>query len=213
MAIAESTLTRADYGLLAHATVFCCFNGIYKIEPSVFRVWMRILKQVPDSVLWLADAGKPIIIERLRRQAENLGIEPNRLVFAANLPHADYLARYHLADLFLDTFTYNAGATAVGALWAGLPVLTCPGETYTSRMGAGVCAAAGMPELICSSPEHYQQRAVELGNHPEQLKALKARLAEAVKTAPLFNSQLFVRELEQAFSKMWQSFVVNNALY
>ena len=144
MDIADTALTRADFGLPEHAFVFCCFNSTYKIDPSVFKVWMQILLHVPNSVLWLGNAGRVVIAERLRHAASDLGVEPSRLVFADNIPHAEYLARFKLADLFLDTFIYNAGATAVGAFWAGLPVLTCPGETYVARMGASLCNVLGM---------------------------------------------------------------------
>jgi protein O-GlcNAc transferase len=207
MEIAPATTTRADWGLPLSSPVFCCFNAVYKIDPTVFAAWMRILQQVPGSVLWLADGGQPRVIERLRQRAVHLGIDPARLIFATNLPHAEYLARYRLADLFLDTFIYNAGATAIGALWAGLPVLTCPGETYASRMGAGLSSSVGMPELICESIDEYIQKAIDLGNNPELLRSLKAKLAHAVIDAPLFKPQLFISHLERGFKQIWRSYV------
>jgi protein O-GlcNAc transferase len=203
MEIAPTTLNRVDCGLPEQGMVYCCFNGIYKIDPGVFRVWMCILQRVPGSVLWLAEGAQPIVMQRLRAQAEALGVDAARLVFAGVLPHAEYLARYRLADLFLDTFAYNAGATAVGALWAGLPVLTCPGDSYAARMGASVCDAVGLPELICHSETDYEERAVALGSDPVRLLALKTKLAQARETAPLFQPGLFVRELEQAYLRMW----------
>ena len=187
MEIADTALTRADFGLPEHVFVFCCFNSTYKINPTVFKVWMQILLKVPDSVLWLGNAGRVVIAERLRQASSDLGVEPSRLVFADNIPHAEYLARYKLADLFLDTFIYNAGATAVGALWAGLPVLTCPGETYVARMGASLCNALGLNELVCNSVEDYLQKAIELGNHPGKVYALKQKLEQAVIDKPCFN--------------------------
>ena len=204
MAMAQTTPTRAQCGLPEHGMVYCCFNGTYKIDPGVFRVWMRILQRVPGSVLWLAEGAQQIVSERLREQARALGVDPGRLVFAGVLPHDAYLARYRVADLFLDTFAYNAGATAVGALWAGLPVLTCPGASYASRMGASVCDAAGMPELICGSESEYEERAVALGSDAGQLHALKQRLALQRKDAPLFQPEMFVRSLEQALQDLWQ---------
>jgi protein O-GlcNAc transferase len=204
MRIAASGLTRADCGLPATGMVFCCFNGIYKIEPRVFEVWMRILKRVTGSVLWLSKGAQPVVTENLRRQAAALDVDPTRLVFAGVLPHDQYLARYRLADLFLDTFAYNAGATAVGALWAGLPVLTCPGSSYASRMGASVCHAMGMPELICDSLADYEEQAVALGSDDGQLQALKARVAQAQDDAPLFQPLAFVRALEGALQDMWR---------
>jgi protein O-GlcNAc transferase len=207
MEIAPTTTTRADWGLPLTSTVFCCFNAIYKIDPTVFASWMRILQQVPGSVLWLADSSQPLVVERLRQKAVLLGVDPNRLVFAPNLPHAEYLARYRLADLFLDTFIYNAGATAIGALWTGLPVLTCPGETYVSRMGSGLCDAVGMPELICDSIEQYEQIAIELGNHPDLIRSLKDKLALSVVDTPLFKPQLFIGQLERSFRQIWRAYV------
>ncbi|MDO9105474.1 MAG: tetratricopeptide repeat protein [Methylovulum sp.] len=210
MDIAAPTLSRADYGLPEDATVYCSFNAVYKINPDVFQVWLRILQQVPGSVLWLADGGRPIIAGRLRKQAADRNIAPERLVFTATLPHDEYLACYRLADLFLDTFIYNAGATAVGALWAGLPVLTCPGATYASRMGAALCNAVGLPELICMSASAYEQQAIAWGNNPGQLLAIKAKLAQALIAAPLFQPQLFIRELESALRQLWQAAATKN---
>ncbi len=204
MPIAPSDLTRTDWGLPAVGTVFCCFNSTYKIEPKVFQSWMRILQQVPSSVLWLADCGIPIIIDRLRQQAATLGVDPHRLIFSPNLPHAEYLARYQFADIFLDTFTYNAGATAVGALSAGLPILTCPGETYVSRMCASICHSAGLSELVCDTPSSYERLAIDLGNDPSQLHALKAKVVATMMTSPLFQPQLFIRNLERELHRIWQ---------
>ncbi len=165
---------------------------------------MRILQQVPDSVLWLLDGGVPVVAQRLRQRAVEAGVAPERLVFAPNLPAAEYLAQYRLADLFLDTFTYNAGATAVGALWSGVPVLTCPGKTYASRMGASLCAALGLTELICDSTATYEQRAILLGTQREARLALQQRLKTAQTNAPLFQPQRFVWQLEVALRQMWQ---------
>lgn len=205
MPMAQTTPTRTQSGLPEHGMVYCCFNGTYKIDPGVFRVWMRILQRVPGSVLWLAEGGHPIAAHNLREQAQAQGVNPARLVFAGVLPHDAYLARYRVADLFLDTFSYNAGATAVGALWAGLPVLTCPGASYASRMGASVCAAMDMPELVCGSEAQYEERAVALGSDATALQALKSLLAQRRETAPLFQPQAFVRSLEHALRGMWQA--------
>jgi protein O-GlcNAc transferase len=200
--VPEPTTTRADWGLPTDRTVFCCFNGIYKIDPIVFGVWMEILRAVPDSVLWLSDGGQPIIVDRLRQRAVERGVNPDRVIFAKNLPYQEYVSRYRLADLFLDTFVYNAGGTAVDAFQAGLPVLTCPGQSYVARMGASLCTAIGMPELICDSPTTYRDRAIALGNHPDRLQALKAKLAEALTVSPLFQPQVFVRQFETALRQI-----------
>lgn len=196
--------SRTDCGLPEQGVVYCCFNGIHKIDPTVFGLWMTILQQVPGSVLWLIDGGASGSNARLRHSAQAAGIDPARLVFADKRLHAEYLARYRLADLFLDTPAYNAGATAVGALAAGLPLLTCPGEHYASRMGASLCHAVGLPELVCDSVAGYEQLAIELGTHPEQMSRLKAKLAQLLTDSPLFQPQTFVRELEQALREVWQ---------
>jgi predicted O-linked N-acetylglucosamine transferase (SPINDLY family) len=211
MTIADSALTRADYGLPPKGMVYCCFNGTYKINPAVFQVWMRILQAVPESVLWLSTGNQVLIKDRLQQQAKALGVAPERLVFADNVAHAEYLARYRLADVFLDTFPYNAGATAVGALAAGLPVLTVAGERYVSRMGACVCNAVGLPELQCESTDNYEQQAVELGKDPKKRAALKAKLAKALPNAPLFKPQAFIKHLEQALIKLWQNHSENKS--
>ncbi|MDI1230704.1 MAG: hypothetical protein PSV18_05820 [Methylobacter sp.] len=171
----------------------------------MFALWLRILQQVPGSVLWLLDGGDTVN-NRFRQHAVAAHIEADRLVFAATIAHAEYLARYRLADLFLDTLVYNVGATAAGALWAGLPVLTCPGESYAARMGASLCHAVGLPELVCASALAYEQLAIELGNHPEQMAQLKAKLTQLLTDSPLFQPQTFVLALEQALRKVWQKY-------
>ncbi len=204
MLIRDTTPSRHDFGLPETGVVYCCFNGIYKIEPRVFGCWMRILGQVPGSVLWLADGGRALVRERMRERAAAHGVDPNRLVFAGhNLPHADYLARYRVADLFLDTFTYNAGSTAAGTLWAGLPLLSCPGQTYPSRMGASLSHAGGFTDTLCASEADYEARAVSLGQEPAQLADLKSRLASAVRDAPLFKPERFVSNLETTLAALW----------
>ncbi|WPL19537.1 lipoprotein NlpI [Thiorhodovibrio winogradskyi] len=198
------TPARAACGLPESGMVYCCFNGVHKIDPEVFALWMRILAHVPDSVLWLLDGGAGGSSARLRQAAAAAGIAPERLIFADKRPHAEYLARYRLADLFLDTLAYNAGATAVGALAMGLPLLTCPGAHYATRMGASLCHAVGLPELICATPEAYVEQAVALGRDPERLAALKARLQDHLASAPLFQPQVFVASLEGVYRNLWQ---------
>lgn len=207
--IDPATPKRSDCGLPEDGMVYCCFNGIHKIEPEVFSLWMCILQQVSGSVLWLSDGGTSGSNERLRQSAEAAGIAPERLVFAERRPHAEYLASYRLADLFLDTPAYNAGATAVGALAAGLPLLTCPGEHYASRMGASLCQAVGLPELICATPDAYVELAVALGRDPQRLSALKERLQQNLPEAPLFQPQAFVDSLETVYRQLWQDQVAS----
>lgn len=202
--VPETTRSRNDYGLPADGVVYCCLNATYKIEPVVFALWMEILRQVPGSVLWLADGGKAGSNERLRQTAQAAGIAPERLLFAGRVPHDEYLARYRLADLFLDTFSYNAGSTALATFAAGLPMLTCPSEHYARRMGASLCQAAGMPELICTSHDEYLRRAIELGQQPERLAALKRTLAQRMAQAPLFQPERFVAGLEAVYRQLWR---------
>lgn len=208
--VPETTRSRSDYGLPTDAMVYCCLNAAYKIEPVVFALWMEILRQVPGSVLWLTDGGRSGSNQRLRQQAQAAGVDPERLLFAGRVHHAEYLARYRLADLFLDTFSYNAGSTALATFAAGLPMLTYPGEHYARRMGASLCQAAGMPELICTSHDEYLRKAIELGQYPERLVALKRTLAERIESAPLFQPERFIAGLEALYRQLWQQWCEAN---
>jgi uncharacterized protein (TIGR03032 family) len=203
--ISSEPIDRQEFGLPDGAFVFCCFNRSDKIEPRVLSSWMRILEAVPGSVLWLKHT-LPTIESRLRQKAKQQGIDPGRLVFAPHLPMERYLATYRLADLFLDTFLYNAGSTAVHALWAGLPLLTCPGNGYAARMGASLCAAAGLQSLICSDPAAYETRAIALATSERpSLEALRRTLLEERHTLPLFDCRRWVQSLERALEGVWNS--------
>ena len=199
--IAQDTPSRASLLLPERGAVFCCFNNAYKITPDCFGSWMRILRRTPDSVLWLLRDSETVA-KNLRREAEARGIDPDRLAFAGRLPMAEYLARYRRADLFLDTLPYNAGTTACDALWAGLPVLTRIGEAFAGRVAASALTAVGLPELIARSQAEYEAMAIELANSPDKLAANKAKLAHNRLTAPLFDTELFTRDLERAFEMM-----------
>jgi protein O-GlcNAc transferase len=210
-AIADSAGTRPDHGLPEVGLVFCAFNKSYKIEPRVLGAWMRILSEVPGSVLWLSQAG-PLVEENLRREAEARGVEGGRLVFSRWVRgKAEHLARHRLADLFLDTLIYNGHTTAYDALWAGLPVLTCPGDTFASRVGASLLHAVGLPELIAPDLEEYERRAVELARQPEKLRQLGEKLAAQRPTAPLFDTPRFVRNLERAYLNMWDNYAAGRS--
>ncbi len=200
--ISQRPLSRGDFGLPADGFVFCCFNRYDKFDPQCFHSWMQILQQVPDSVLWLIES-LPSVSQTLRQTAQQAGIKPERLVFTPRLPLAEYLATYRLADLFLDTYVYNGGITAVQALSVGLPILTCPGKTFASRMAASVCAAAGLQQLICNSLSSYEQQAVYLAKNPPALKALRAVLQDQEKL-PLFQPQQWISELESVYQAVWQ---------
>jgi len=171
--VSERTPTRRECALPETGVVFCCFNNTYKILPDVFQVWMRLLQAVEGSVLWLAE-GNPAAMKNLRPEAGSRGVSPERLIFAPKLPElADHLARYRLADMFLDTLPYNGHATASDALWAGLPVLTQIGETYAGRVAASLLSAVGLPELIAQTPEQYESMAIELSRNPDKIAAIK----------------------------------------
>ncbi len=193
--------TRAAAGLPEDAFVFCCFNNTYKITAAVFDLWMRILKRSDGSVLWLLE-DNPTAAANLRREALARGVDPGRLVFAPRLPLNEHLARQRLADLFLDTLPYNAHTTASDALWAGLPVLTRIGETFAARVAASLLNAIDLPELVTTTPEAYETRAVELAASPEKLSAIKEKLARNRGTAPLFDTARFTRNLEAAYAAM-----------
>jgi predicted O-linked N-acetylglucosamine transferase (SPINDLY family) len=203
--IAGQQYSRAELGLPAAGMVYCCFNASYKITPRTFDSWMRILQATPESVLFLY-AGSAAVVDNLRSEALSRGVAGERLIFGGKLPFPQYLARYRSADLFLDTLPYNAGTTASDALWAGLPVLTCAGEALAARMGASVLQAVGLPELITESLQQYERLAIELGQERERLEALRHKLAANHRHAPLFDTALFARHLESAYSTMYERY-------
>jgi protein O-GlcNAc transferase len=199
------TPTRVKAGLPETGMVFCSFNEAYKITPTMFDVWMRLLQQTPGSVLWLF-ASNSRAPENLRREARVRGVDPQRLIFAPRLSHTAHLGRLALADLVLDTLPYNAHTTASDALWSGVPVLTCPGETFASRVAGSLLQTMGLPELIADNLEHYQRKARELAEQPEILAALKEKVRECRRTSPLFDAVRFTRNLEAAYRTMWNRY-------
>jgi predicted O-linked N-acetylglucosamine transferase (SPINDLY family) len=201
--VAEVTPTRAKLGLPEESFVFCCLNNCFKVTPEVFSIWMRLLARVPDSVLLLF-AGNRWVEPNLRREAERRGVAPSRLVFAQRLPGDEYLAQYRRADLFLDTLPFNGGATVSDALWAGLPVVTCAGEAFASRMAGSVLHAIGLPELVTHSLQDYEALALQLATDAPMLADLRQRLAHNRDTHPLFDTDRFRRNLEAAYVTMWE---------
>jgi protein O-GlcNAc transferase len=201
--IAERTPTRAECGLPEKAFIYCCFNNSYKIAPDTFEIWARILKSVAGSVLWLL-ADSPSAADALRKQAKQRGLDEARLVFAQRIPPADHLARHRLADLFLDTLPYGAHTTASDALWAGLPVLTCPGPIFAGRVATSLLHAAGLPEMIASDLQQYEALARQFGQNPSLLSPIKAKLEKNRGTCPLFDTQRFTRHIEAAYTTMWE---------
>ena len=202
--IAARTPSRTELGLPEAAFVFCCFNNTYKLNPAMFAVWMRLLRRIDGSVLWLQQI-QASATENLRREAAQAGIDPARLVFAPRLPSMeDHLARYRQADLFLDTLPFNAQTTATDALWAGLPVLTCLGTTFVGRVAASLLQAVGLPDLVAGSPAAYEARAMELAQDRTALAQIRAKLAANRETHPLFDTDRYRRHVESAYLAMWQ---------
>ena len=201
--IADSTPSRTDAGLPGEGFVFCSFNNSYKIRPAVFDVWMKLLRAIDGSVLWLLD-DNAAAVARLKAAAEVCGISSSRLVFAPRVPLDQHLARHRLADLFLDTFPVNAHTTASDALWVGLPLVTLQGETFTSRVAASVLAAAGLPELVTRTLDDYEALALKLAREPAELARLKAHLERTRLSAPLFDTDRFRRNIESAYITMYE---------
>lgn len=203
--IAERTPSRTELGLPETGFVFCSFNNSHKITPAEFDIWMRLLTRVEGSVLWLFEANARVE-DNLRREAVARGVDPARLIFAARMPHGEHLARLKQADLFLDCFQCNAHATAADALWAGVPVLTVPGQSYAARVGASVVHAVGLPELAAATREDYERLAMELATDPIRLADIRSRLVHNRTTAPLFDSERFTRHIETAFELAYDRF-------
>ncbi|MGD9198652.1 MAG: tetratricopeptide repeat protein [Desulfobacterales bacterium] len=203
--IASRIPTKQEQGLPDRGWVFSSFNLPYKIDPLMFDCWMRILDQIPGSVLWLFDGGS-ITAQNLKREARSRGIDPQRLVFAEKLPKAEHLARLKLADLALDTRIVNGHTTTSDSLWAGVPVITLPGDHFASRVSASLLNAVDLPELIVTDLDAYERMAVRLASHPAELQMIKTRLSQNRLAAPLFDTPGFVRRLESAYQKMWRLF-------
>ncbi len=195
------SVPRAALGLPDDAFVFCCFNNNYKITPAIFERWCRLLQAVPGSVLWLFEAN-PQATSNLLREAAQLGIDASRLVFAPFVSQAKHIARLPAADLFLDTLPCNAHTTASDALWAGLPMITCEGETFAGRVASSLLRAVGCEELVTHSFDEYQALAEALARDPDRLRSIRERLAAQRMTSPLFDSERFARDLEALYVRM-----------
>jgi predicted O-linked N-acetylglucosamine transferase (SPINDLY family) len=207
--IAARTPSRAEYNLPEEGFVFCCFNQSLKITPAFFDIWMRLLAAVPESVLWLVDTwskeSNAFAKANLAREAAARGVNPKRLIFAQRgVPQSEHLARHRCADLFLDTLPFNAHSTASDALWAGLPVLTCAGNTFVGRVAGSLVHAAGLGELATNSLEEYEAVALRLARDGELLTELRERLAQNRRTSPAFDTKRYGRNLEAAYRRMWE---------
>lgn len=202
---AGQSYRRVDFGIAEDTFVYYCFNNNYKIAPEIYDVWMRILKRVPQARLALL-ATSETALKNLQKEAEQRGVDPQRLMFAGYMEQAQNIARQKLMDLFLDTPLYNAGATATDALWAGVPLLTVEGQTYISRVAGSLLRNVGLPELIMPDLQAYEEMAVALAQDRERLHVLRSHLEAARKTALLFDTEGLLRKLEGAFKQVWGRF-------
>ena len=199
----EITLSREDVGLPETGFVFCCFNNTWKITPTVFDSWTRILNAVKGSVLLIYIDNKTAE-KNLINEIKTRGIDSKRVIFADRYERPEYLARYRVADLFLDTHPYNAGTTASDALKMGLPLLTMQGKSFNSREAASILTSINLPELITNTPEEYEALAIELATNPDKLNAIKDKLKSNLSTAPLFDTKRFTKNIESAYTQMYE---------
>jgi predicted O-linked N-acetylglucosamine transferase (SPINDLY family) len=190
--------------------VFCCFNKSFKILPPVFAIWMRLLRAVPGSVLWLL-ASEAEATANLRRETAAAGVDPARLVFAPKVPQERHLARHAAADLFVDTFPYGAHTTTNDALLAGLPVLTCAGETLVTQLAGSQLHAIGLPELVTGNFAEYEAFALRLALEPQTLVRLRSRLVANRDTYPLFDMARYTRDFEDGLQTIWRDFLSRQA--
>jgi protein O-GlcNAc transferase len=203
--ISNLPMTRTEMGLPEEGFVFCCFNNTQKILRREFNIWMRLIGNIDGSVLWLLKSNK-WAEANLRKAAQARGIAPERLVFADWRPPSEHLARHRLADLFLDTFNYNAHTTASDALWAGLPVLTKIGQGFAARVAGSLLGAIGLPELITNTDDEYERLALQMASDPDRLLALRSKLEKNRDVTPLFDTELFARHIEDAYQQAYQRY-------
>jgi protein O-GlcNAc transferase len=201
-AIAATAPSRVEHGLPPDGFVFCNFNQSYKLTPGSFALFLKLMRQIPGSVLWLLEANDTFHAN-LRAEAERQGVGGERLIFAPIIPVAEHLARLRLADLFLDTLPYNAHTTASDALWAGLPLVTCRGTAFAGRVAASLLGVMGMPELVTENPEDYERLALKLAWDPALLKSLRDKISQNRASSPLFDTALYRRHIEEAYKSMW----------
>jgi len=203
--ISQKSMNRSDMGLPDDAFVFCCFNNNYKISPTEFDIWMRLLTKVENSVLWLRKSNQISSIN-MKNEAQKRKVDPSRIVFADKLPMDEHLTRHRLADLFVDTFAFNAHTTATEALWAGLPVVTKTGVGFAARVAGSLLNAVGLPELVTETERDYEALILELATNPMKLAKIKEKLANNRLTQPLFNTELYTKHLENGYQQAYQNY-------
>ena len=204
--LSEKPMNRSDMGLPEDAFVFCCFNNNYKITSSEFDIWMRLLNKVEGSVLWLRPSNQWAELN-IKKEAQKRKVDPERIVFAGKVPMDEHLARHKLADLFMDTFAFNAHSTATEALWAGLPVVTKTGQGFAARVAGSLLKAVGLPELVTESEEAYEALALDLAKHPERLAQIKVKLEANRLTQPLFDTKQYTKHLENGYQQVYQNYL------
>ncbi|MDA9287481.1 tetratricopeptide repeat protein [Amylibacter sp.] len=207
--MSKKKITRSDMGLPDDAFVFCCFNNNYKISPNEFDIWMRLLTKVENSVLWLRQSNQFSNIN-MKNEAQKRKVDPSRLVFADKVPMDEHLARQRFADLFLDTFAFNAHTTASEALWAGLPVVTKVGLGFAARVAGSLLNAVGLPELVTETEQDYEELILELATNPTKLSEIKDKLATNRLTQPLFDTDLYTKHLENGYQQAYQNYFDGN---
>ena len=204
--IGEKKFSKESFGLPSNGFIFCSFNNSYKFNQKLLGRWAKIILNVPDSVLWISENNQSFR-NNILTEFQNMGIGAKRIIFAKRLEfESDHLARYQLADLFLDTSPYNAHTTAIDALRAGLPIVTLLGEAFPGRVAASILNAVGLQSLITRAWDEYESLAIKLATHPKELKELKTQLQTNISTKPLFNTTLFTQNIEAAYLKMYQRY-------
>ena len=207
--ITTQSLSREELGLPKDSFVFCVINNSYKITPQIFDIWTRLLKKVDRSVLWLLSPDNDVKLN-LIKEASARGISSDRLVFVNAKPYDQYIAQFSKADLFLDTFTYNAGATANHALWSGLPIVTKIGKSYTSRMAASMLNAIGLSELVTTTEKEYEDLILDLATNPKKLSEIRERLSKNRLSEPLFDTELYIKHLEEGYRRVYENYAKGN---
>jgi len=206
--ISEKNYTRKELGLIENSFVFCCFNKHYKINPKIFNLWMKILKKINGSVLWMLEDNIKTS-KNLKKEALKNGISEDRIIFAKRVSMEEHLARHKAADLFIDTYPYGAHTTCSDALWAGLPVATLVGETFASRVAGSILSAINMKELITYTEKEYENLIIDLATDSRKLKQIKIKLSKNKYTEPLFDTKLYTRNIESSYSKIYENHLNN----
>ena len=207
--ISRKYLTKKEFDLPEDSFVFCCFNNHYKITYDVFDIWMKLLNKVEKSVIWLSKSNH-LSEANLKKEAIKRNIDPSRLIFAERVPIKDHLARYQFADIFIDTFNYNAHTTACEALWGGLPVITKIGKGFPARVASSILNAINLPELITKSKKEYEDLVFELANNPKKLSILKQKLQANRSSQPLFNTEQYTKYLEEGYKQAYFNYLKGN---